>query len=327
MPVTLDPEYIKALEPYLPILENAPRFPVGDTSSRRPATNGLFDLLMPAWPVMNDVQQEAHTVRSKDGTFDIPLFHFTKTGAQTPTPGPVILYLHGGGYYGGSVSHYRKLLEVYVSQSGVPMIAVDYRLAPEFPFPTPVDDAFTALEYVSKNAGLFKIDPARIIIFGDSAGGGLVAGLAIKARDEGLSPPVAKQMIIGGMLDDRSTATKNETLAPTATWRHEDNLTGWGAYLGSPDKIGSSKPGDVSEYAAPSRVKSVKGLPSTYIEVPDMDIFREENLEYASRIAAENIETEVHVWKGFPHSFELFAPHIETTKIALQLRAKAIRSV
>lgn len=324
MPKTLDPEYLKALEPYLPVLKDAPNPPIGDWSSRRPATNGLFDLIMPNWPVMTDVQQEPHTVKSKDGNYDIPLFHFTKKGAQGSSPGTVMLYFHGGGFYAGSVAQYRKVCELYVSQSGIPMIAADYRLAPEFPFPTPVDDAYTVLEYVSKNADLFKIDPSRIVIFGDSAGGGLVAGLAIKARDQGLSPPVAKQMIIGGMLDDRRTAKKDEALAATATWRYEDNVTGWGVYLGSADKIGSN---DVSEYASPSRVSDARGLPSLYLEVPDMDIFREENIEYANRLSAANVETELHVWKGVPHSYELFAPRISLSKMAFQLRARAVQSV
>lgn len=323
MPLSLDPEYLKALEPYLPVLQNAPKHPINDVASRKAGVDGLFDLIMPAWPVMDDVTQEVHSVKSDDG-FDIPLFHFTKKGVDKSRPSPVVFYVHGGGYMSLSVSHYRKVLEVYVSQSGIPIVACDYRLAPEFPFPIPVNDSYTALKYVSKNADLFGIDPARIAILGDSAGGGLVAGLALKARDEALSPPLAKQMLIGSMLDDRKTVKKDEEIAKFATWSYEDNVTGWGAYLGGPAKVNSS---EVSEYAAASRAVSVKGLPSLYLEVPDMDIFRDENLEYAGRIAAENIETEVHVWKGVPHSFELFAPHIETTRIAIQCRVKAMKSI
>lgn len=189
MPVSLEPEYLKAIEQYIPLLESAPVFPVGDALSRRAGTNGLLDLVTPTWPSVSDVQQEVHTVKSRDGSFDIPVFHFTKTGSVTSTPGPVIFYAHGGGYYALNVGHYRKLLELYVSRTGIPLIAFDYRLAPEFPFPTPVDDGYTVLEYVSKNADLFKIDPTRIIALGDSAGGGLAAGLALKARDEGFTPP------------------------------------------------------------------------------------------------------------------------------------------
>lgn len=201
---------------------------------------------MADWPSVTDAQQEVHTVRSKDDSFDIRLFHFTKQGVHTSAPAPVILYLHGGGYFAASVKHYQKFLELYVSQSGIPLVGIDFRLAPEFPFPTPVNDAYSALEYVSKNADLFKIDPSRMILLGDSSGAGIAAGLAIKARDEGLTPPVAKQMIIAGMLDDRSTATKNEELALTATWTHEDSITSWVAYLGGPDKVASNEAGDVS---------------------------------------------------------------------------------
>lgn len=327
MVLTLDPEYLKAIEPHLPVLENAPKIPIGEVLQRREAVQGLFDLLMPAWPVVKDVQQKVHTIKSKDDGAEIKLVHFTKIGSSSSRTGPAVFYVHGGGYFSLSVEHYQKVLEVYVSQSGVPIIAVDYRLAPEFPFPIPVIDCYTALEHIGQNAKDFNIDPARIAILGDSAGGGLAAGLAIKARDEGLNPPLAKQMLIGSMLDDRSTATKNEAVAPFATWAHEDNITGWQAYLGDSKKVNSSKAGDVSPYAAAARVESVQGLPSLYLEVPDMDVFRDENLEYARRIAAEDIETEVHSWIGVPHSFELFAPNITTTKIALMCRVKAMQSI
>lgn len=282
---------------------------------------------MADWPSVTDAQQEVHTVRSKDDSFDIRLFHFTKQGVHTSAPAPVILYLHGGGYFAASVKHYQKFLELYVSQSGIPLVGIDFRLAPEFPFPTPVNDAYSALEYVSKNADLFKIDPSRMILLGDSSGAGIAAGLAIKARDEGLTPPVAKQMIIAGMLDDRSTATKNEELALTATWTHEDSITSWVAYLGGPDKVASNEAGDVSEYAALSRVESVKGLPSLDLEVTDMDILRDEKLEYARRVAAENIEMEIHLWRSVPHNFELFVPRIQAARIAFQSRVRAIKSV
>ena len=120
------------------------------------------------------------------------------------------------------------------------------------------------------------------------------------------------------MLDDRSTAVRHPKIDPFATWSTDENITGWQAYLGSAEKANAKEDGLLHPYAAPGRVASVKGLPKLYLEVPDIDIFRDENLAYASRITAEDIEAEVHVWTRVPHSFELFAPDIATTRIAVQ---------
>jgi len=150
-----------------------------------------------------------------------------------------------------------------VLQSGVQILAVDYRLAPEHPFPVPVNDSYAALLWLNIRAKQLNVDPARIAVLGDSARGGLAAGLAIKARDEGLSPPIARQMLIGSMLDDRSTTKKYPAIDPFATWATDDNITGWQAYLGSPGKVGED---DVSPYAAPSRVRHVENLPPLYLK-------------------------------------------------------------
>lgn len=326
MSLTLDPEYLQAIEPYMPILSQAPKLEIGDVASRRRGTDGLFDLIMPAWPVTTDVEYTAFSVKAEDG-FKIPVHRLVKKGTSTSTQGPAVFYAHGGGYFALSFKHYRKVLEHYVSLSGVPFFIPDYRLAPEHPFPTPINDCYSALQWLFKGANELNVDASRIGLLGDSAGGGLAAGLAIKARDEKLSPPPARQMLIGSMLDDRSTATRHPEIDQFATWSTDDNITGWGAYLGSAEKVNSQQEDAVHPYAAPGRVKSVTGLPKLYLEVPDIDVFRDENLAYASRVAAEDIETEVHVWTGVPHSFELFSPNSTTTQIAIQCRIRCIRKL
>lgn len=321
--LTYDPEYASALEPYLNMLQNAPQLPVGDIESRRQGVEVLFDLLMPAWPTISDVDQQTASVKAADG-YEIPVHIFTKRGTSSG-PGSAVFYLHGGGYFSLKVTDYKKILEMLVSHSGVPIIAPDMRLAPEYPFSTPINDSYTALKWVHDNAGSLNVDTNRVGLMGDSAGGGLAAGVAIKARDEKLSPPLKKQLLIGGMLDDRSTATKHPELEGLLTWSCDDNETGWQAYIGKDNVNGGD--GKVSSYAAAARVENVEGLPPLYLEVPNLDIFLAENLAYATRFVAAGIDTEVHIWSGLPHSFELFSPHIKATLAAVQSRVRAIQKL
>jgi acetyl esterase/lipase len=139
--------------------------------------------------------------------------------------------------------------------------AVEYRLAPEHPFPTPLEDCYAALTWVNSHAVQLGVDPTRVAIMGDSAGGGLAAGVALLARDRGLQPPLAKQILINAMLDDRNQS-RFEHLQGLATWDPDDNLTGWAAYLG---RVEAGKPdADVSIYGAPSRTLG----PGTPVAIP-----------------------------------------------------------
>lgn len=152
---------------------------------------------------------------------------------------------------------------------------------------------------------------------GDSAGGGLAAGVALLARDRG-GPALARQILIYPMLDDRTT-TPDPALTPFAFWTYDDNITGWGALLG--DAAGGA---EVSPYAAPARVADVVGLPTTYIEVGELDIFRDEDIEYARRLGAAGISTELHVHTGAPHGFDGFAPSTDVVRRAVADRHRVL---
>jgi acetyl esterase/lipase len=232
-----------------------------------------------------------------------------------------VYYLHGGGYIALTVPLYRKKIKDLVSRSGVQIFAPDYRVAPESPYPIPIEDVWAGLQHLSQNAGSFGVDPARIAIMGDSGGGGLAAGLGLKARDEALNPPLAKQILVYPMLDDRNTKPI-QALESFATWNYTDNTTGWQAYLSG--KAGAQ---EIPYYAAAARAPSLQGLPPTYIDVGDLDIFRDEDLEYARRMAAANIHTELHLYPGVPHGFDLIAADIPVTLKALGNRINAIRSI
>lgn len=208
--------------------------------------------------------------------------------------------------------------------TGIQQFAVDYPRAPEHPAPAAVNDIYLALEWLSAHAKEMHIDPARIIVMGDSAGGGIAAGTCLMARDKGLTPPVAKQILIYPMLDDRTRYPDDWPMRNFITWKIEDNEMAWDAYLGAGKR--GREDVDVSPYAAPARVESVAGLPSTYIEVGGLDLFRDENLKYVARLAEQNVEVEFHLYPGVPHGFENAVGSWVVTQ-ALENRVRALQTV
>ena len=220
----------------------------------------------------------------------------------------------------GSVDLYDQLIRSVVAESGVPALAVDYRLAPEHPHPVPVEDCYAGLVWLAGHAADLGVDPARIAVMGDSAGGGLAAGVALLARDRG-GPALAHQILIYPMLDDRTT-TPDPALEPFLTWTYDDNVTGWGALLG-----GDAGSDDVPDYAAPARAGDLSGLPPTYVDVGALDIFRDEDVEYARRIAATGTPVELHVHPGVPHGFDAFARDADVSRRARADRMRVLQSL
>ena len=318
-----DPEYAKAIERLLSKVEMPAEPPkVGDIVSRRENIDKLMGDILAELPPVSDVEQNlVANVKSFDGC-EVPLYRFTKIGAAITGSESAIVYTHGGGYFCLSVEIYRPLLQTYVSKTGVTLYAMEYRLPPEHPYPAPVEDCFAGLKYVSDNAAHLGVDPARIILMGDSAGGGLCAGTAILARDRDLA--VAKQIVIHGNLDDRNVVQGSmPELKNVATWGIEDNITGWGAYLGP----GHESRTDVPAAAAASRLEDTSGLAPLYLDVPALDILRDEGIQYAARVANAGIPVELHVYPNVPHGFELFAPETSMAQLVMQNRVRAILSV
>lgn len=222
----------------------------------------------------------------------------------------------------GSVQMFAKPLARLVSETSVSIFSVDYRLAPENTGTIPVEDCFASLIWLQQNAQKHNIDPARIALFGESAGGGLAAGVTLMARDRNIQPPIAKQILIYPMLDDRNM-TGNEAIEPLAFWKTQDNIVAWTALLG--DKAGKPD-ADVSPYTAPARAERLAGVPPAYIDVGSLDIFRDESIAYATRLLAEDVSTELHVYPGVPHAFEPIAPNISIAKRAYENRLMALLS-
>ncbi len=208
----------------------------------------------------------------------------------------------------------------YVAHTGVSMLSLDYRLAPEHPHPTPVEDAYTGLLWLTAHADELGVDLDRIAVMGDSAGGGIAAAVAILRRDR-LGPPLARQILLYPMLDDR-TATPDPYIAPFAGWSYEDNVTGWTALLG--DHAGGP---NVEASAAPARLTDATGLPPAYIEVGQLDIFRDEAIRYALTLSHAGVPIELHVHPGVPHEYDAIAFDADVSQRARADRHRVLKSL
>jgi acetyl esterase/lipase len=290
--------------------------PVGDVDSRRPLLETIMAETAALQPMPTDVKTTDFKATMDDGA-QVLLRWYVKDGDPAES---AVVYLHGGGMISGSVEIYDGPVSRYVSSSGVSILAVDYRLAPEHPNPVPVEDCYAGLRWLADHASELGIDPARIAVMGDSAGGGLAAGVALLARDRG-GPSLVHQILIYPMLDDRNTIPDPE-IAPLAVWSYDDNITGWGALLG--DAIGGA---DVSAYAAPARATDLSGLPACYIEVGQLDIFRDEDLAYAERLGRSGVTVEFHLRPGVPHEFETFAHAADIALRSVADRVRVLRAI
>jgi acetyl esterase/lipase len=217
-------------------------------------------------------------------------------------PGPGFLYVHGGGMvtgdrFGGIAQPLR-----WAERFGGVCVAVGYRLAPEFPDPCPVEDTYAALVWMTQHADDLGIDPQRVVVVGRSAGGGLGAGAALLARDRG-GPALLGQLLISPMLDDRNDTVSSHQIDGVGIWDRTSNDTGWTALLG-----GRRGTDDVSVYAAPARATDLSRLPPTFVDCGSAEVFRDEDIAYASAIWAAGGQAELHVWPGAFHASDLIAP-------------------
>lgn len=250
--------------------------------------------------VRPSVTIEQRNVPGHDGAPDVPVILYRPANAKGKLP--VLLHLHGGGYVMGQAESSGAGNVRTADDVGCLVVSVDYRLAPETIAPGAAEDAHAVLAWLNKEAATLDIDTDRIAVGGDSAGGGLAAATALLARDKGLYK-LCFQLLVYPMLDDRTAAEgAGNPHVGDFIWQHDHNVFAWTAYLGA-------KPGSagVSPYAAPARAENLAGLPPTYISVGALDLFLEEDMAYAARLAAAGVPMELHVYPGAYHAFEFNA--------------------
>jgi acetyl esterase/lipase len=257
---------------------------------------------------------EERSVPGLAGDPDVPLL-ICRPAAATGALG-CIYHTHGGGMIlGDNRIGVPEMLE-YAEQFNLVVVSVDYRLAPETPHPGPVNDCYAGLVWTAAHAGELGFDPARLIVAGGSAGGGLAAAIVLMARDLG-GPALLGQLLICPMLDDRNESPSAVQMAGLGVWDRTANATGWGALLGA-----AAGGPDVSPYAAPARAADLSNLPPAFIDVGSAETFRDEDVTYASRIWQAGGRAELHVWPGGFHGFDGMAPAAVLSRDARQARVR-----
>jgi acetyl esterase/lipase len=285
---TVDPEIV-AFAGMIPEFEiNA-----GSLAQMRGGQEAAFAQMAP--PLSDTVERVDHVV--SDDPYVVVRVHRPR---QLRAPAACCYSIHGGGYVIGSYVMDDVIFDRYCNEFGCVGVSVEYRLAPETPYPGPLDDCWAGLQWVFAHAGDLGIDPARIGAMGISAGGGLAAALALVARDRG-GAELAFQLLQCPMIDDRqiSASSRYDDLL---IWSREANTFGWQSYLG--DRYGSN---DVPAYAAAARADDLAGLPPTMVITGGADGFRDENIDYALRLAQAGVPTDLCVIAGAPHGVQLFA--------------------
>jgi len=232
---------------------------------------------------------------------------------------PGFFWIHGGGYVSGSPEQDDPQIRRIVKEIGCVVVAVDYRLAPEHPYPTPLEDCYAALKWMHEQADELGVDSNRIAIGGGSAGGGLAAGLALLARDR-KEIKIAFQLLLYPMLDDRNASHASDKLPDALFWTRHNNRFGWKSYLGcTPGAEG------IPPYASPARAVDLSGLPPSFIAVGDVDLLAEEDIQFACRLLQSGVPVELHVYPGAFHAFDVKVPEAGVSKHCSEAVVQSLR--
>ncbi|MGW8816085.1 alpha/beta hydrolase [Gordonia terrae] len=303
----LDPELAAAIT-MLPVIDFA------DLAGARATFDSLTDV------VRQDLSYDGVSLRELfapglgNGP-EVGFRFFTPDDARGPLP--VLLWIHGGGFAIGTAASADSFCLEVVRELGIAVASVDYRLAPETPFPGPLDDCYACLTYIHAHATELQIDPSRIAVGGQSAGGGLAAGTTLRARDEA-TIPIAFQFLEVPELDDRLTTVSMTEFVDTPSWHRPNAILSWKYYLGET----YSGPDDptVSKYAAPARATDLRDLPPTYISTMELDPLRDEGIAYALALLHAGVSVEFHSFAGTFHGSSFVA----TADISRRAMAEAL---
>ncbi|MDE2819207.1 MAG: alpha/beta hydrolase [Chloroflexota bacterium] len=289
---SLDPEVVPGLEALPAEMISS----IGDNPPlAREMLAGMLKMMEEMLPP-SDVSVTERTIPGPD--IDVPVAIYQP---PAPPPRPGLLWIHGGGYVVGTAREDINC-NAFAEHVGCTIVSVDYRMAPEATYKEAVSDCFAALQWMVEHADELGIDASRVAIGGASAGSGLSAGLALYNRDHN-GPDLAFQLLIYPMIDDRHDTPSGQEITYEKVWNRDVSLKAWQMYLG--DEYGSDA---VSPYAAAVRAQDLSGLPPAFITVGTRDLFRDEAIDYAQRLMAAGVPTELQVYPGMYHGGEVMSP-------------------
>ncbi|WP_375194172.1 alpha/beta hydrolase [Sphingobium sp.] len=246
---------------------------------------------------------------ARNGQPPVTVYVVDAVANATRTPRGAILFIHGGGFIAGDARDNLAALKSLAARLDCVIVSAQYRLATAAPFPAPMEDNYTALKWLHDEAAMLGVDRRRIVLLGESAGGGLAAMVSLAARDR-KEVPVAFQALVYPMLDDRTGTSR--PVPPNMgqiIWTARQNREGWTAMLGRAPGGGTAPAG-----AVPARVKDLRGLPPTFIGVGSIDLFADEDIDFARRLVNAAVPTELLVVPGAFHGFQLIAPKAHVSR-------------
>lgn len=257
--------------------------------------------LAPKPKLPGNVRVAEHRLPGTSGEAGVRVLTFERS-APTADGRPAMLWLHGGGYVMGEPEQDMALMGRILDRLDMVIVSVEYRLAPEHPFPAALDDAHVALTWLAERAPELRVDPARVAVGGQSAGGGLAAALVQRAIDQGPIRP-AFQLLIYPMLDALTTRRREFGRQVQFVWTPASNRFGWRSYLGR-----DPQQGDYPAYAVPARRSNLSGMPPAWIGVGTLDLFHDEDVAYGRRLAEAGVACDLCIVEGGYHAFDLFRP-------------------
>jgi acetyl esterase/lipase len=306
----IDPESREPLDQLLAVMPGGFNA-IPDIVARRAAAAQLLAAI--EVPPNPNVTREDRPVPGPEGAPDISVRVFRPVNASGTLPG--VYFIHGGGMILGDVEGESAVAEQVCEQVGAVVVSVEYRLAPEDPHPAQAEDCYAGLVWMARNAAELGFDPGRLALYGGSAGGGLVIAVALLARDRGF-PAIRFQMPIYPMIDHANETSSSQEITDIGVWDRAANIEAWDWYLGG---------GKPDYYAAPALAEDLSGLPPTFIDVGTCDLFRDEDIAFATRLMQAGVPTELHVNPGAYHASEVLAPTAALSRRIWERRFDALR--
>lgn len=278
----------------------------------------IFEAGREAAPKFDDIEMfERQTTTEGPDKPSVSLRIYRPRSAREPLP--CLYWIHGGGMVVGAARYDDGECSAYAHHVGCVVVSVEYRLAPESPYPHGVEDCYRGLKWLGENASSVGIDPARIAVGGRSGGGVLAAATVLIARDRG-GPPLVYQLLIYPQLDDRNETPSAREFEDVVSWGAKTNRSAWKAVLG--DKAGGA---DVPYHAAPARAKDLSRLPPALMQAGELEVFRDECIDYAMRLMQAGVPCELHVHPGLYHASDMFNPGAPSSRRMAAERYSALR--
>jgi acetyl esterase len=299
------------------IVEALPHFDLSDISGARQRFNALR-AKAPAFEPADNLELTKLAIPAPAGSTDIAIRICAPVPREYSRPLPALLWIHGGGFVMGDLDGDQAVAAGIAMQVGALVVTVDYRLAPEHPYPAAFDDCYTCLVWLAEQAHSLRIDPERVAVGGISAGAGLAAAISLAARDRG-GPAICLQLLDVPVLDDRLETPSMREYTDTPLWTRADAAHSWAAYLGS------SPPDPVPAYAAPARSTDRRGLPPAYIVTCECDPLRDEGISFAQGLMQAGVATELHHYPGTFHGASSAGVGTAIARRMVEDRVEALR--